>query len=409
MRALAGLIVLFAAVCMISPARAADAKPKMLPGGYLSTRGNQIVDRHGKPVRIACVGAWGSGIGTDRLGYDYGQYKTIDANLTAVKELGFNCIRVSWNDRCLDNAPLMADFDKLIQACAKYGVKVILDHHNDDGTAADWGNVAQQTNGLWYDAGPGSDGTDDSTTKTKGTVTNEKFLQDWVTIARRYAGNSTVIGCDLDNEPHIGWGTPYNGENWGKGGPGDIWAMFTNVGNAILAVDPGALIICQGPMDVTDKSNNILWMMDLTWVATKPVVLNIPHKVVYDVHEYPNLPNDSGPAYIARLNKDWGYLVKQNIAPVWVGEMGESMDKAHGDVSIARQKAWGDTLLSYMNGTAPDGPRFSGNEQPISGDWWCWGYKPDEVPDGCLTKDGQLNPAQKPYIEQMQSWSNRIK
>jgi aryl-phospho-beta-D-glucosidase BglC (GH1 family) len=301
----------------------------------------------------------------------------------------------------------MADFDRLVASCKRHGLKVILCHHNDEATAKDWGNAAQQTNGLWFDKGPGTDGSDDAIGKPKGTISSEKFLQDWVTIAKRYAGDSTVIGFDLDNEPHALDKSPHgnesNGENWGEGGPGDIWAMFTNVGNAIQKVNPGALIICEGPALNRDTKSPLCWMMDLTRVPTKPVVLHIPRKVVYSVHEYPNLPlaNDSGPAYIKRLNTSWGFLVKRNIAPVWIGEMGESMDKAHDDVSIKRQIAWGRTLLAYMNGAAPDGPRFSRNQQSISGDWWWWNYVPDEIPDGCLTKDGRLNPAQKPFIDQM--------
>ena len=343
--------VIFAALVLgVALPRSADgaSRAALLPSGYLSTRGSQIVGRSGAPVRIACVGGFGTVIVGGRLEYG-GPYKGLDANLAAVRALGFNCIRADFNDKSLDDPVLMAQFDQLVAACGKYGLKIIFDHHNNEATAADWGNAAQQTNGLWFDVGAGTGGTDGA--GDKGTVNSERFLQDWVRMAKHWAGNSTVIGFDLDNEPHLNYGGAPNGENWGGRGEGDIWAMFTNVGNAVQAVDPGALIICEGPMDVTDKSSKIWWMMDLAHVATRPVVLKVPGKVVYSVHEYPNLPNDSGPAYVARLNEDWGYLVRQNAAPVWIGEMGDSMDVADGGkVSIAEQKAWGETLLDYMNG-----------------------------------------------------------
>jgi hypothetical protein len=134
------------------------------------------------------------------------------------------------------------------------------------------------------------------------------------------------------------------------------------------------------------------------------VVLHIPDKVVYSVHEYPNPPlgNVSGPAYLWRLNTVWGWLIKQNIAPVWIGEMGESMDYADDYISIARQIGWGTTLLSYMDGTAPDGPRFKGNQQPISGDWWSWGIGTEgNGPDGCLDNTGNLRSGQAVFIDQM--------
>ena len=96
----------------------------------------------------------------------------------------------------------------------------------------------------------------------------------------------------------------------------------------------------------------------------------------------------------ARMNKTWGWLVTENVAPVWIGEMGSSM-------LVAPSKVWGETLLSYMNGEAPGGPKFAGDTQPISGDWWVWGNLSDQVPNGCLAKDGSLRPEQAPFIAKM--------
>src|ERR1019366_7705869 len=41
---------------------------------------------------------------------------------------------------------------------------------------------------------------------------SQSWVNDWVTLAKRYAGNPTVIGFDLRNEPH----TPA-GDNYAKG------------------------------------------------------------------------------------------------------------------------------------------------------------------------------------------------
>lgn len=401
-RLLLGVIVLIAVISadpLTAFGAATTSEPQMLPAGFLSTRGSQIIGRNGVPVRIACVGGFGTVIVGGRLGYS-GPYKGLDANLAAVRKTGFNCIRVDFNDKSVDDPVLMAQFDQLVAGCRKYSLKVIFDHHNNEATAADWGNAAQQTNGLWYDVGPGTDGTDGA--KDKGTVSSEAFRQDWVKMARHWAGDSTVIGFDLDNEPHNQYG--HNRENWGQGGPCDIWAMYTQVGNAIQAVDPGALIICEGFMDITDKSSNIWWTMDLTHVAAKPVVLNIPHKVVYSPHEYPNMRNGGGgPSYIARMDEDWGYLIRRSLAPVWIGEMGASLDAPDegGHISIADEQGWAKTLLAYMNGIAPGGLRFAKGQQPVSGDWWLWGCRTGESPDGCLSPAGQVRPEQAPYIERM--------
>jgi endoglucanase len=384
-------IILFFALVFAAAGSASASNALMLPSGYLSARGSQIVDSRGHPIRIASVGGFGTDIVGGRLDYP-GPFSGVDGNMAAVRNVGFNCIRVDFNDKSVSDPVLMAQFDQLVSACKTHGLKVIFDHHNNEATAADWGNAAQQTNGLWYDVGPGTDGTDGA--GDKGTVSRETFLNDWVTMARHWAGNTTVIGFDLDNEPHIGYGTPDNGENWGGGGPGDIAAMYRTVGNAIQAIDPGALIICEGLMDVTDKSSNIWWTMDLTHAATKPVVLKRPHKVVYSVHEYPNMRNGGGgPTYVARMNEDWGWLIKGNIAPVWIGEMGAAM-------STDSDRNWGDTILSYMDGTAVDGPRYTKGQQPISGDWWRWGCYPERG-DGCLNDDGKVRPVLSAYIAKM--------
>jgi hypothetical protein len=289
-----------------------------------------------------------------------------------MNRIGFNCIRADFNDNNLTDPSIMAEFDQMVAACKKYGVKVILCHHNNEATSADWSNVAQQHNGLWYDLGPGSDGTDDG--GDKGTITQEKFLKDWVLVAKRYAGNSTVIGFDLDNEPFV---SKTNGENWGEGGPSDIWMMYTTVGNAIQAVDPGALIVCESPEAP---------------VSARPIVLRIPHKVLYSVHEYPGEVsanyNDHGADYIASMTKNWGYLEARNIAPVWVGEMGMPFkaDDADGN-------QWIGTILPYVDGQDGDqgGPIFHGSQQPISTDVWRWGCQPD-MGDGCMDSSGNIRP-----------------
>jgi hypothetical protein len=130
-----------------------------------------------------------------------------------------------------------------------------------------------------------------------------------------------------------------------------------------------------------------------------PIILSDPAKLVYSVHEYPKQIGgysgpESGPGYVERMNKTWGFLITDNIAPVWVGEMGASMDTI-GDF------AWAKTLLSYMDGSALGGIKFTGEQQPVSGDWWRWGCLPGEQPNGCLDESGKLRPAQAPFMDKL--------
>jgi hypothetical protein len=351
----------------------------LLPSGYLSTSGNQLVDAAGDYVRIASVG-WNQ------------NFTNISANVAQMAAAGFNTIRLSWVDATLSSD--LPRIQQIVAAATANGMKVILDHHTDEaGTPAD-GYGSQQANGLWFDTGPGTDGTNG--VGIKGTVSAAQFQADWLKVAQTFAGNSTVIGFDLDNEP-LEYGNAPSAVNWGGGGPTDIHAMFQTVGNAIQAVDPGALIIAEGPISIP------LQNFDLTAVATNPVVLNIPNKVVYSAHIYPSAigaePVDSGPAYVANINKAYGYIETQNIAPVWIGEIGASLDGTADSAggNLAREQAWAQTMVDYLNGKdgALGGPTFTGSQQGMSTDWWDWGYNPGQYPDGVLNADGSLNAGQK--------------
>jgi len=360
-----------------------------LPAGFLSARGSQIVRADGTQVRIASVGLTGMNVIGGRLQLA-GPFKGIEGHVAAMRSLGFNCVRVDWIDKTLDDPGAMAQLDDFVTACHKARLKVIFDNHNNEATPADWENAAQQKNGLWFDTGPGTAGTDGA--DTQGTVSAERFLADWVKFARHWTHNPTVIGFDLRNEPCAHTKTP---ALWGGNGPTDIHAMYEAAGNAVLKVNPDALIICEAVIDYRTGA----FEGDLSVVRDLPVVLSNPAKLVYSVHEYPKEIGgykgpESGSGYIERMNKMWGWLVTENRAPVWIGEMGASM---RSDAS----QAWGRTLLEYMNGRAPGGLTFSSTQQPVSGDWWAWGCLTGQNPNGCVSESGHLRPEQEAFINQM--------
>jgi len=366
-----------------SGAHAANvAAATMLPDGPLATRGSQIIDSMGRPVRINAVG-WNQ------------LWSDIPRSVAGMRAAGFNAVRISWV-----NASMNQDFlriDRVLAAAASHGVKVILDNHTNEvgrGPQDNWG--AQQKNGLWYSKGGASDGTDGG--GNVGTVTDERFLQDWVTMARRYAGNNTMIGYDLRNEPQA-----YPGMcTWGDNSNRDIRAMYQRVGNAILDVDPHKLIICEGPQNYSGSYANMgpaPWG-DLSLVRTKPVVLKLPNKVVYSIHDYPFVISgfrpDSGPAKIRLMNRTWGYLVSEKIAPVWIGEMGANMIDAG-------EQAWAQTMVDYVNGATGSlgGPTFSGVDQGVGTCWWVWGHLPGQQPEGTLNADGSLRARQRTVWSQL--------
>ena len=387
------------------PEASSDRGGYLLPKGWFTTRGAQIVDEKGSPVRIASVGLPGND-GTDgALRFlHFVNYQTTMRGLVAD---GFNTIRIAWSDLTLNASPKpgainydlnpglkglssMQVMDKIVNYAGTLGLRVIFDHHTNDGGDHGWGG--QQTNGLWFDKGPGSDGTDGS---NPGTITAEQFQTNTLALVKRYWNNSTVIGYDLDNEP-LSHGTGGVSLNWGQGGPTDIWEMYTDLGNAILAQNPKLLIICEGPQGTANTGNGLAGIGpegDLSavggvgGVAARPVILKVPNQVVYSVHEYDTNvydfgANDQPSTLIPHMNNDWGYLYTRNIAPVWGGEMGSNLDKP-------RDRVWAQTLLDYMNGKdgALGGPVFKGRDQPVGGSWWLWGYFPGEQTDGTLGSD----------------------
>lgn len=397
--------------------------PQLLPAGAFSTSGSQIIDQNGNPVRIACVGWSGSNA---RNGVPEGLYAAnYQALLNQIVAIGFNCIRLTFCDAsCINNDypasgsidtnlnPTMAGVscfqvhDQIITYCGTIGLRVVIDSHNNEG-ANNLNYGANQPNGLWYDKGGASDGTDQG--GNTGTVTDANFFAMWQAIATRYKNSSAILGYDLRNEPNTtGTQGPGNGggSTWGDGSNRDIRAMYIRVGNAILAIDSRPLIICEGPQnyngtfatglqsDGINYGSGANWTGgsgDLSGVRQFPVTLTTPNKVYYSVHEYPpettgNSVDQGGQAKITQMTAVWGYLAKNNTAPVWIGEMGSWFNGTAAQIS--QSTTWMNMMISYLNGTANGGPAFSGVQQGIGFDWWVFAVDENggNVPDfGILT------------------------
>lgn len=129
-----------------------------------------------------------------------------------MKSLGFNTIRLPYSDQLFDagstpnsidyskNADLQGQsglqiMDKIVAYANQIGLKIFLDHHRSEA-----GNSANAS-GLWYTAA----------------YPESKWISNLTMLATRYAGNSTVIGIDLHNEPH-------GPATWGDGSVND-WRL----------------------------------------------------------------------------------------------------------------------------------------------------------------------------------------
>jgi endoglucanase len=397
-------------IASTSPFTSGTTASKLLTAGPLFTgtgsNKNQIVDANGVPQRIASVCWAGSESGAGWIGeLTDGNYKSM---IDCMKSEGFNTFRLQTDDvSILNNSippngsinySLNPDLQglnvlqvvvKIVTYAGSVGMRAIIDSHCNEG------GLGQQSNGLWYDSGNGQ--STDGSGQT-GTITQAKFVQRWQKVATALAGNPGLLGYDIRNEP-----LAYTGMcTWGDGGVNDIRAMYQTVGNAIQAIDATPLIICEGPQNY---NNNFLGGVgapegDLTMVATKPVVLNTPNKVVYSVHCYPATVGGVGPD-INRWMTNFGYLFQQNIAPVFIGECGSRL-------LPQADKDWANIFVPFCNGQASGGITLSGNQLGFSTSWFCWGVSANPSGIGgdfgvtSAVVGGTLQTAQAPFLRALQ-------
>ncbi len=285
--------------------------PEGEPANYLHTCNGALYDSRGLLAQITGINWYG----IEERSYAPGglgvrNWKTI---LAQIASMGFNSIRLPFSNDALRPGAAPADIDyelnpdlrglspleimdRIVAGARELGLKVILDRHRPDSSGQ---------SSFWYTAG----------------VTEVQWIADWRMLARRYRGNDTVIGVDLHNEPA-------EGLTWGTGIPGTDWKMAAErAGNAVLEENPYLLILVEGIYDYGDL---FWWGGNLKGVRFAQVNLKIPNRAVYSPHDFgPGVyPQSwfSDPSFPANLegvwDAHWGFIRKQGIAPVVVGEFG---------------------------------------------------------------------------------------
>lgn len=345
----------------VSDVTVSEGDPAQAIAGYLHTEGNQILDSAGNAVRLTGVNWFGIESETHAPhGLWTRGYKDM---MSEMKDQGFNVIRLPFSNEALDpgKVPNGIDFsqnpdlaglstieivDKIVDYAGEIGLGIILDNHRNDTGAGASGN------GLWYNE----------------EYPESRWVDDWVMLAERYADNPTVLGADLSNEP-------FNG-TWGTGDPATDWAMAAEkAGNAILEANPDWLILVEGIASY--EGEPYWWGGNLRGVADHPITLDVPGRLVYAPHAYPNSihqqPWFSDPDYPDNLaevfRENWGYVHEQGIAPVLVGEFGSRFEDP-------KDVQWMEAFLDYTE--QADGP-------PIS--WTYWSWNPNSTDTGGILAD----------------------
>ena len=379
----------------LSLAAAKAALASTVGAGYWHTSGNQILDAAGNPVRVAGINWYGFETPDEIAHGLWAQdYHTI---INDIAKLGYNTIRIPFSNQMVEDpivpqnlsfyntGPIntdlagltsLQDLQKIVSYAGQVGLKVILDDHRSEA------GESAEANGLWYTS----------------TYTSQDWVSDWVTLAKMFAGNATVVGFDLRNEPHTPTGDTYaQGATWGTGDAStDIRLAYEQAGNAILAVDPNALIFCEGISEnptSSGGSNGTWWGGDLAEAGQFPVTLSSPGHVVYSAHDYgPNLfqqtwfnSSTTAASLDAVWNANWGYLYSQGIAPVWVGEFGTDNTAADVESSTAgSQGQWFQSLVGYLSAHP----------------WMGWTYWALNGEDSYDLLDGSYDPAPVSALKQ---------
>lgn len=352
-----------------------QAEPTGVSNGYLSTQGNQIVDSGGNPVRITGINWFGFETG-NRVFHGLWTRNCKHA-LDQIKQLGFNTLRIPFSNAMLQAGaatnsinfsqnpelqgltPLQC-LDRVVDHCGQIGLRVILDRHS---ARAD----GYMNEDLWH-------------VPADTYFTEQRWIEDWVMLATRYANNPTVIGADLFNEPK-------KTATWGNSAPATDWNKAAErCGNAILAANPNWLIIVEG----VERFNNqtYWWGGNLKGAAGFPVILNRPDKLVYSMHDYPasvyNQTWFSAPDYPNNLDSvwdaHWGYLFKNNTAPLLLGEFGSKL-------ATVVDRQWLDKLTDYIDGDFDlNGSNdLAAGKKGISWTYWC--FNPNSGDTGGILND----------------------
>ncbi|MFD9979465.1 cellulase family glycosylhydrolase [Streptomyces massasporeus] len=361
-RALCVAAALLLPLAGVQSARA-DAAAEAAGGGYWHTSGRQILDAAGQPVRIAGINWFGFETANHVVhGLWARDYKSM---IDQMKSLGYNTIRMPYSDDILGPGTMpdsintdgkntdlrgltsLQVLDRIVAYAGQSGLKIVLDRHRPD---------AAGQSALWYTA----------------SVPESTWITNLKALATRYKGNSTVIGIDLHNEPH-------DPACWGCGDTSRDWRLAAQrAGNAVLSANPELLIMVEGVQ--SHNGVNGWWGGNLMGVAQHPVQLDVPGRLVYSAHDYATSVAQqswfSDPSFPSNMpgiwDKYWGYIFKQNIAPVWLGEFGTTLQPS------VDQK-WLAELVKYLRATSTYGAD--------SFHWTFWSWNPNSGDTGGILKD----------------------
>ncbi|KAK6355244.1 hypothetical protein TWF696_004357 [Orbilia brochopaga] len=248
-------------------------------------------------------------------------------------------------------------FDAVIKALTDEGIAIIVNNHI---TQSRWCCDANLCDATWANDYLGK--------VCRIRQTEEQWIQNWEQVMRPHVDNPLVIGADLRNENR----SPLGKMLWAK------WAAAAEkAANRLHVLQPNWLMFIEGV-----ASSNYL-----QGVRSRPVNLTVANRVVYSSHVYgwsgwgsllkgPYWSRDHE-SFSYDMFDNWGFLLAEDIAPVWVGEFGAPDQPNTGDLNY-----WVN-LMDFL--------------REVDADWGYWALNPrkpagNETESYSLLRDDWVTP-----------------
>ena len=283
---------------------------------------------NGEPLAVSSVQCWGD------------------------ENQGFNIEFLEEDGKTTKNS--LEIFEILLTKLKKYGVKCFIDVHSphSDNSGHVWN--------TWYG---------------KAGVTTKSWIDSLVWTAKHFKNDDTILGYDLQNEPHGKGPEGDAAAKWDGSKDENNWAYAaTQCAEAILAVHPNVLIFVEGvEQSMSGAKEGDYWGMpdrvvmhegDIPspyigawWGGNLRGVREWPIKPKQGTSQIVYSPHDYGPSVYNQtwFDKDfteqtllddywrdtWEYINHEDIAPLLIGEWGGHMDDG-------KNQKWMCLLRDYM-------------------------------------------------------------
>ena len=291
----------------------------------LRTNGAQIETRSGRPVRLRGVGIGGwmnmenfitgypatetlqrralrKALGGDAYGRFFDLFLDVfyaGADAELLSSIGFNCVRLPVNYRHFEDD--MAPFemkekgfellDRAIERGARHGLYSVIDLHALPGGQ----------NQHWHSDNP----------THWAAFWDHKHFQDrvvnlWEVLARRYRDQPWVAGYNLVNEPGDAVGTT-------------IWPFYQRLYEAVRSVDPGHILFLDG-----NRYSTEFGLFEDVWPNTVYACHDYAVPGFVDGGDYPGLSRGGhfDRAVLERVFLERTEFMRRTGTPIWVGEFG---------------------------------------------------------------------------------------